>query len=58
MRNMSQAFWSGVRGLFSIYERYTRVINYYYRRIVEKNRGGGALKSKPHPKKLRVHSHT
>ena len=58
MRNMSQAFRSGVRGLFSIYERYTVVIIYDQRRIVEKNRGGGALKSKPHPKKSRVHSHT
>jgi|11_taG_2_1085331.scaffolds.fasta_scaffold00785_6 hypothetical protein len=58
MRNMSQGFGACVRGLFSIYDSYTGVINYYYRRIVEMIRGGRGLKSKPHPKKLRVHIHT
>ena len=58
MRNMSQAFRSGVRSLFGIWEPYTEVIFYYsygYSGLYTK---GGIKGYTPTPKKLKVPTHT
>jgi hypothetical protein len=55
---VSHGFWSGVRGLFSIYERYTKVINYYFNGYTGLYARVWSLCSTPTPKKLKPPTHT
>jgi hypothetical protein len=52
MCNMSQAFRSGVRSLFSIYERYTRGNKLLHRSLTWVYMGGSGLNVQPHPQKI------